>query len=709
MSSISINELIDKTNKCKIILPNFQREFEWDRNQQRDLLASILTNIPSGSLLLLKGEKTSFKARKIGFTENVDDINLINDEPLFLLDGQQRSTSIHSFFIDFFDHNSRHKSESIFSKIHTRWFLYFNSEIKNFFGFDTLTFSQENLDKSTPLDIVDSIIYFRDINKKKSPKFYDISYELKTKIIESTRNYYLPLQLLKNNINDFNKAIYTLATNRLGELNSKLENCQWVPILETIEPSISKLMSDLLILKGQALDDLEKEIYRIKLQHIYRWITDVQNYFKSIINQNIPTIELEPNHICKASVIFEYLNKGGTKLTTFDLFTAKFYKLDIRNRINEKIETEIDVPGSFKTSYLSKWNPNWFSITNSNDGLSKIFEDQFLNTLSLLVHLNKSQGNIDNIKIDHIKRDSILALKESEISGLIDNAINGLIRTYCFLQLKCGVIKITDISYELQILPMTLLFSEDKYWAKRINKECTAAFEKLEYYNWITLFSGRYSKLQNEQSIKDIKLIYSWIEKKKSIEDSYGTKSNAFKWILNLEDFVNEDILMMKNTDSKTPTSIEQAIHSYILSKEPMDLDIEKKGFDKIQAFKIGMGEYELEEHHLIPISQGKEKYSDSTKVLRKNKSHILNSILNKAYIRKESNRYISNLPTQTYIDEIVKKHGTLPLSDFFIPYNASNFKPNKISQNNFVKDRFLNLKQSIDRDLKSIVKKYET
>ena len=136
-----------------------------------------------------------------------------------------------------------------------------------------------------------------------------------------------------------------------------------------------------------------------------------------------------------------------------------------------------------------------------------------------------------------------------------------------------------------------------------------------------------------------------------------------------------------------------------------MDLDLAQMGNEKIQAFKIGKGEYDLEEHHIIPLSHGKVKYSDSTKELRKNKSHILNSILNKAYIRMESNRYISNLPTETYINEIVKKHGTLPLSDFFISYNPSNFKPNKTSQNKFIKDRFLSIKHSIERDLSMIIK----
>jgi hypothetical protein len=703
MSSTTINSLISNTTCFKIILPNFQREFVWDRNQQRDLLASVLTNIPSGSLLLLKGDSSSFNSRQIGFNENISDPSSIHVDPLFLLDGQQRTTSLHSFFVDFFAENGRDKLKLMFTKIHTRWFLHFNSEADNFFGYKYLSFSQEMLEKSTPLDIVDSIHYFKDINKPKAPKFYDVSYKLIDKLNDCSNADLLPLQLLKNNVGEFDRAIQNLAENRKTELNRILKDEDWIPILEKNNPTISGLLKNLKNSKGKKLQEYKLEFETAKIHHQLKWVTDVSNYFQKIINQEIPTIELEANNISKASVIFEYLNKGGTKLTTFDLFTAKFYTLDIRNRINDKIETKIDIPGSLEIDSLTTWDPNWFGIMTPNEGLSKIFEDQFLNTLALLVYLKQANGDIEKINVNHIKRDSILALKESEITPYIDSAINGLIRTYCFLQLKCGLVRISDICYELQILPMTLLFSEDKYWAKRMSKLCTNTYKRLEYYNWLTLFSGRYSKLQNEQSIKDIKQIYSWVANSESVRDSYGLTSDAFKWILNLEDFATESILLKKNIDSKIPVSIERTIHNYVLSKAPLDLDLGDKKHGEIEAYAIGKGDYEIEEHHLIPVSHGKEKYSDSTKEIRKNRDHFLNSILNKALIRKESNRYISNLHTNTYISEIVKKHGTLPLSEFFISYKAVNFKANKSSQINFLKDRFSNLKQSIERHLKSI------
>ena len=46
--------IIKEIKEKQIVLPSFQRSFEWDPNQQRNLLASVLTNIPCTSSLIVK-------------------------------------------------------------------------------------------------------------------------------------------------------------------------------------------------------------------------------------------------------------------------------------------------------------------------------------------------------------------------------------------------------------------------------------------------------------------------------------------------------------------------------------------------------------------------------------------------------------------------------------------------------------------------------
>ncbi len=57
-TKLKLEEIIKKSEEKELLLPNFQRDFVWDRKEkQKDLLASFVFNIPIGSLLILNGEK----------------------------------------------------------------------------------------------------------------------------------------------------------------------------------------------------------------------------------------------------------------------------------------------------------------------------------------------------------------------------------------------------------------------------------------------------------------------------------------------------------------------------------------------------------------------------------------------------------------------------------------------------------------------------
>ncbi len=55
--NLKLKELLDWDRDRELVVPNFQREFKWGSEQQRDLLCSLLAGVPMGSLLLLSGEK----------------------------------------------------------------------------------------------------------------------------------------------------------------------------------------------------------------------------------------------------------------------------------------------------------------------------------------------------------------------------------------------------------------------------------------------------------------------------------------------------------------------------------------------------------------------------------------------------------------------------------------------------------------------------
>ena len=76
----------------KVQLPDFQRGWVWDDDRIKDLLISISRGFPVGAVMTVDaGGDISFRSRLI---EGVDG-NGIQQTEQYLLDGQQRLTSLH--------------------------------------------------------------------------------------------------------------------------------------------------------------------------------------------------------------------------------------------------------------------------------------------------------------------------------------------------------------------------------------------------------------------------------------------------------------------------------------------------------------------------------------------------------------------------------------------------------------------------------------
>lgn len=85
---MTIRELIDGLRKLDMVLPEFQREYVWEREQAKQLMVSLYNGYPTGSLLFWKTDNppdiknTTIPRDKIGTT-------------LVILDGQQRLTTLY--------------------------------------------------------------------------------------------------------------------------------------------------------------------------------------------------------------------------------------------------------------------------------------------------------------------------------------------------------------------------------------------------------------------------------------------------------------------------------------------------------------------------------------------------------------------------------------------------------------------------------------
>lgn len=93
----TIQTLIDEVRSGKFVLPSFQRQYVWDEDDVRSLIDSIVNNYPIGTVILWKPSNIS----KIDpFSKPLIDTNNSPSEVFYVIDGQQRLTSLLLLFND---------------------------------------------------------------------------------------------------------------------------------------------------------------------------------------------------------------------------------------------------------------------------------------------------------------------------------------------------------------------------------------------------------------------------------------------------------------------------------------------------------------------------------------------------------------------------------------------------------------------------------
>ncbi len=89
---LTIKDITDSIKNSTYLIPRFQREFVWTKEQSAKLIDSILHGYPIGSFIIWKTKERLKSVKKIG------NLNLPNppasDFVYYILDGQQRITSI---------------------------------------------------------------------------------------------------------------------------------------------------------------------------------------------------------------------------------------------------------------------------------------------------------------------------------------------------------------------------------------------------------------------------------------------------------------------------------------------------------------------------------------------------------------------------------------------------------------------------------------
>ena len=722
-NSRKIRDLIKSTenNPVELVIPNFQRDFVWERDSQKNLLASFLTSIPIGSLLLLKGNNGDFSAKSMCYKDPLLESDDIKQECIYLLDGQQRLSTIKGLINNPFKECDCEKKfyelyDKLYVKLRSRWFLRIepNKDEEDIWGYKWLSFDYNNIFSKEPSDVLPFLSYKLDLknaNNHYSP-LYAINHEEKNKnsewlnaISHSFANEKLiPLWAIYGDsilIDSVIDKIADIARHNLSDrYHTSHDKLEFINELKLNNPSANQ--------KDLSTDSQIKSVFADLRAE---WKSAVKDYLTNRLqDQEVSTIELPKNEIGRATIIFENLNRGGTPLSTFDLIVAKSYEVNhksLRDRLRDFLEEE-------ESLNVSKWNASYIgAIEHKNEDLHNETKDQFLNILSLIHYFHKFR-TIDSIIVDHVKKNSILSLTKDEVLEYYEAAAKSLKRAFAFLQLRCGIKEINNLTYKLMILPIAFIFQFDEKWSDK------KIWDKIEYWYWLSLFSGRYRENQNQRSINDVKDIYKWIMKDdEEVDNRINMVSDRFKNILDDEGYSDLSTLLLEGEEKSVPKGIINGILQYEVSNKPSDLFVltinynqaeehEKQLADR-KIFNVNLNVSEnitnnYEIHHIIPVSSS-TNMGESSKSIRKDKTHILNSPLNLTCISKDANSKVKDYQPSEYLKNISQNINELALSKHHIPsdskllYNIEK-SPTVDNYKEFCKQRYHELKRGIQNEL---------
>lgn len=96
----SIQTLMTEVNSGKFFLPSFQRQYVWDEDDVRDLVDSIINNYPIGTVILWKPSNISTSETDPFSRPLIDSMVKKPSEIFYVIDGQQRLTSLLLLFND---------------------------------------------------------------------------------------------------------------------------------------------------------------------------------------------------------------------------------------------------------------------------------------------------------------------------------------------------------------------------------------------------------------------------------------------------------------------------------------------------------------------------------------------------------------------------------------------------------------------------------
>lgn len=681
-NNVKLSDLVSKIKENDLVLPDFQRNFVWNEDQMKGLFSSVLCQMPIGSILLLNSSEKTFACKPLGGGIKTQKLDLSSGKDFsFLLDGQQRLTSLFAGFTTYYFTEYKGKFNTLSSKDLISLFMIKipSSTISDFdlFSSHDLSFdvsarieSKTYFDSSSMLEIVDAVKLSDITDERGFAKNFDITNTNHLqKIIEyctKTQNgfYHIPLQFVGSTIREVTTA--------------------YKKILKTISTLCD------------SGDDSDKE---------ENWRAEIDKYLTNCVNSiELNSIVVDNSNKARAIDIYSNLNIGGVKLDVFDLIMAKLGSVSDRNfyeRISELIQDKTytypdeifpqKILTWIKTNNIDYSNASkYIGVINSDGTIERSYINVFLNTLGLYIAKIKDKEFDPNV----IKQDKLLDLDASDVDHAIDTICTGMDRAILFFQTRCGIRKIGEINYKAEFAVIAYFFCFDEYFNNPL------IHDFFEYWYWISLFSWRYPSNQNIKILEEIPKFHALFDNQDS-SILNNLKQAQEQDVLKTKHYSDEDILTMCKVDETDKVPL--PVMTKYICQFYLSYDGEYKDLSDEQTLLNGLYEPDIgfDIHHIRPLGSTK-KLGQLTRDLRGDKKNPYNSPLNMLYITKAANKRISDMDFDKYSSD-PKIKNSLSL----VGCNPDSFKNDNDIQP-FLKARFNDLSARLGKQLSYLQSRVE-
>lgn len=726
MEKKKLSFFLNKIDSYELVLPDFQREYVWlEEGKVEGFIASVLSQIPLGSIITFNQDSNVFANKIIGFdtSHQFDAVSKVD----YLLDGQQRITTLALVFSDrifnAIDNDKNLLDKLLRKDMLRRYFLELpkyndddsSASVRDHFGYLQLEFPFDPEDITFCSDEIIGLIKYETFNYKPNTKkewyfpkpFNKMLAREKTHYIESTvESGLIPLYLLADEKDILKNIIEDIAEKRSGHLSD-------ICLLAGVD-ELKEIIKKYNLQVNVEIDspDFTPEIIQALEDKASAWATNFNSYLNECMNLWFNIVKVENDRPDRAINIYEALNKGGAKLSTFDLIIAKAAS---ENRGVSYFATIKDILFKYKNDALlriisnnkvSDWNSReYMKVINSKDIISSNVINQFLNLLCIVSKFSDEDGNIKNDIMDllspaYCKEKMQLKLSSSEIWNHSEKCMKAICDALMIMQFKFGVISVGDIKYGLILLPIAYacyLMNNEVCSDAEKESHIKETLKKVIAWYWYSLFSGEYYSDQSTVVIKHIKWIHNWVNNN-IIPDKFTPENRnvSLNAILNKEKYNDFNTLIFKE-DTAPKESVKNSLIQYVLSLNPSDFIVDNNGqskkleaWDKTIVFEI---------HHMIPLGSA-TTIGQSTKEIRdkKYKELPINSPLNLAYISKTANDKIKAKSISEYTSFLPNTF----LSNYSFTPQVKTFRYNNEDDNSktaliqLLSDRFDNLKSKI-------------